>query len=364
MSRKIIKLFSPSIDDKEITASNKVLKSKFWTSGAGTGKVLEFEKKFAKFIDSRGCVAVDSGTSALHLALNVLDVKNKEVAVPSLTFVSTVHSIIHNGGIPIFIDVDSSTLCMDTDDLERKISHKTKVIIPVHIGGLPCDMYKIKKIGKQNGSHVLDDAAHACGANYGEKKIGSIAELTCFSFHPVKNLAMPKGGAITINSKNSSVLKEKLNSLRWCGIGDRKGPFYDIKDFGFNFYMDEVSAAIGLVQLKKLDQMNNKRKKIAKQYFSELKIEGKMPYDKDSSYHLYWIRVKNRQKFIKYMNESKIEVGIHYKPVHMMKRYKVNASLKNTERVWPEIISLPIYPDLTDNQLEYITKKVNNFVKE
>jgi dTDP-4-amino-4,6-dideoxygalactose transaminase len=303
-SKKFIHLFSPSIGNEEISASASVLKSKFWSSGAGIRKVLEFENKFKKFINSRQCVAVDSGTSALHLALNILDITNREVLVPSLTFVSTVHSIVHNGGIPIFVDVNSSTLNMDVADLEKKITSKTKVILPVHLGGLPCELNKISKIAKKSNLYLVDDAAHACGAEYGGKKIGSLCDLTCFSFHPVKNLAMPKGGAITINMKNHSKLKTQLNSLRWCGIENRYGSSYDVGSLGFNFYMDEISASIGLEQLKKLKIMNKKRTIIAKRYHDEINLHNKMPFDKQCSYHLYWIRIKNRNKFIKEMNNE------------------------------------------------------------
>ena len=362
MTHKYIHLFSPSIDKNEINASICVLKSKFWSSGSGIRMVSKFEKRFKKFIRSNECVAVDSGTSALHLALNILNVKNHEVLVPSLTFVSTVHSIVHNGGTPIFVDVEPSTLNMDVDDLKKKITQKTKVILPVHIGGLPCKLNQISEIAKKSKIYVVDDAAHACGTEYDGRKVGSIGDLTCFSFHPVKNLAMPKGGAITINMKNHLKLKNKLNSLRWCGIENRNGSFYDVGSMGFNFYMDDISAAIGIEQLKKLKIMNKKRQTIAKKYHDEINLENKMPFTKQCSYHLYWIRIKNRNKFVKEMKHDGIEIGIHYKPVHLLKQYKNKTFLKNTEFVWKEIASLPIHPELTTSKVNYIIKKINNFI--
>ena len=361
--KKHINLFSPSIDEKEIRASTNVLKSKFWASGAGIRKVFEFENKFKKFLNTHECVAVDSGTSALHLALNVLDIKNHEVLVPSLTFVSTVHSIVHNGGTPIFVDIDPLTLNMDVDDLRDKITSKTKVILPVHLGGLPCDLNKINKIAKKSNLYVVDDAAHACGADYNGKKIGSICDLTCFSFHPVKNLAMPKGGAITINLKKHSKLKNFLNSLRWCGIENRNGPFYDVDHLGFNFYMDDISASIGLEQLKKLNIMNKKRQIIAKKYDEEINLENKMPFDKRSSYHLYWILVKNRNKFLENMNKKGIEVGIHYSPVHKMKLYNSKIKLEVTEKISKQIVTIPIHPLLKDREVKFIIKSINELLK-
>lgn len=210
----MIKLFSPTFDSLEIKNAVRTIKSGFWASGEGTKNVLKFENKFKEYTNALECVAVDSGTAALHLALNVLDINKKEVLVPSLTFASTVHAIKHNGGIPVFVDVMQDTLCVDPVDLENKITSKTKVILPVHFGGYPCNMESIRKISQKNSLTIVEDAAHACGSKYMGKKIGSFSDFTCFSFHPVKNLSMPKGGAITINSKNSKLFKKKLNSLR------------------------------------------------------------------------------------------------------------------------------------------------------
>ncbi len=360
--KKTIKLFSPKFDRKEISAAVNALKSSNWASGAGKGKVLEFERRFNKYIDSKECVAVNTGTAALHLALNLLDIERKEVLVPSLTFVTTVHSILYNGGIPVFVDVDPSTLCIDPTDVQRKITKKTKVVVPVHYGGFPSKMVEINKIAKDNSLHIVEDAAHACGAKYQGKKIGSESELVCFSFHPVKNLAMPKGGAITINSKNGSDMKKRLNSLRWCGIDNRKGTFYDVTSLGFNHYMDEISAAVGIEQLKKLDESNKIRLRIARRYNSELNISEKMPLSKDCSYHLYWIRIKNRNELIKKLHRMRIEVGVHYNPVHMMSYYNHKANLPITERIGKEVVTLPMHPNLTNDDVDTVIKAINSFI--
>ena len=185
----MIKLFSPSISSNEIEIATKVLRSLNWASGSGGGKVDELEKKLKKYFGADECVAVDNGTAALHLSLDSIDVKSKEVLVPSLTFVSTVHSIVHNGGKPVFVDVDPKTMCIDIIDLKKKITKKSKVIIPVHFGGLPCNMIDIKKIAKQKKLHIVEDAAHAFGAKVSGNMIGSSSEMVCFSFNPVKNLS-------------------------------------------------------------------------------------------------------------------------------------------------------------------------------
>ena len=357
----MIKLFFPTINDLEIKATVKTLKSGFWASGAGVGNVKKFENLFKKYTNATECVAVDSGTAALDLALKVVDINKKEVLVPSLTFVSSINAIKYNGGIPIFVDVKSDTLCMDPKDLENKITKKSKVILPVHFGGYSCDMDEIKKVSKKNKLLLVEDAAHATGSKYKNKKIGSIGDLTCFSFHPVKNLAMPKGGAITLNYKNRN-LKTKLNSLRWCGISDRKEQFYDVTELGYNYYMDEISSAIGIEQLKKIDKFNSRKYKIAKKYDKEIKCLEKMPISEDCSYHLYWILVKNRNTFLKNMKKKGIETGIHYLPVHKMKLYKSSIKLKVTEKVTKEIVTIPIHPSLKNSEIDYIIKTINQLI--
>jgi perosamine synthetase len=358
----MIKLFSPTISNKEIDASTRVLKSLNWASGAGNGKVLEFEEKIKKYLGSDECVAVDNGTAALQLALDSIDIRRKQVLVPSLTFVSTVHSVIHNGGIPIFVDVDLKTLCIDVIDLKKKITEKSKVIIPMHFGGLPCDMNSIETIAKRKKIHIVEDAAHAFGSQIFKKKIGSTSEMVCFSFHPVKNLAVPKGGLISINSKHAKKIKKELKSMRWCGIDNRKGSSYDVTNLGFNFYMDEISAAIGIEQLKKISILNKKRKNVAKRYHRELELEKKMPFDDNCSYHMYWILIKNRKKFINEMKLKGIETGTHYSPVHLMSYYKSNIKLPITEKVGKEIVTLPMHANLTKKDVDLIINTANSLI--
>ena len=354
----MIRLFSPTFDNLEIEKIIQTIKSGFWASGAGIKNESKFENNFKKYTNAKECISVDSGTAALHLALNVTDIYKKEVLVPSLTFASTVHAIKYNGGIPVFVDVDQDTLCIDSVDLENKITSKSKVILPVHFGGYPCDMDSLKKISKKNSLIMIEDAAHACGSKYKGKKIGSLSDFTCFSFHPVKNLSMPKGGAITINKRNKS-LKNKLNSLRWCGISNRKKSSYDITELGFNYYMDEISASIGIEQLKKIEKLNKKRFDIAKRYQKEIKISEKIPLNKECSYHLYWILVKNRKKFMDKMYSAGIETGIHYKPVHKMSFYKNKINLPITEKIEGEIVSIPIHPNLKNSEIDKIIKLTN-----
>jgi len=357
---KKIKLFDPAIDEREVKNAVKTLMSGFWASGAGGGQVQEFEKNFKKFINSKSCVSVNSGTAALHLAATLCDIKGKEVILPSLSFVSTAHAIMYNGGIPVFVYVDPHTLCIDPEEIKKKISKKTRCIIPVHFGGMPADIKKIQKLSNSN-IMIIEDAAHACGSEFNGKKIGSHGDFVCFSFHPVKNLAMPTGGLISINSHNYKKITEDLKSKRWCGISNRKYADYDVDKIGWNFYMNELSAAIGLVQLQKIKKMNNKRKSIAKIYDKELNASKKIPFTSTCVYHLYWICVRDRKIFRKKLLEKGIETGTHYKPIHQMSLYKKSVKLPLTEKIAKEIVTIPIHPNLTESQIDYIVKTVNRF---
>ncbi len=359
---KKIKLFDPYTDKFEKIAINQVLKSNFWASGAGGGNVKKFEEKFSKYVNSKSSVAVNSGTAALKLALSMYDIKNKEVILPSLSFVATANAIIENQGIPKFVDIDEKTLCIDPKKILDSISNKTKIILPVHFGGFSSNLTEISKICKKHKIHLIEDAAHATGSIYKNKKIGKYGDLVCFSFHPVKNLAMPTGGLISINSKNYKKMEKRLKEKRWCGITNRKGVNYDVKNLGWNYYMNEFSAAIGLEQLKKIKFTNNKRKEIAKEYSKKIALENKMPFDNGCSYHFYWIRVKNRDKFREKLSKKGIETGIHYKPIHNFSLYKSKIRLPITEKVTKEIVTLPTHPNISKNDLEKIIKIVNQFI--
>ena len=350
------------VNIEEEKAIIKVLRSRFWTSGSGIGNVEKFEKKFNKYIGSNSTVAVNSGTAALHLALSLFDIKNKEVILPSISFVSTAHAIIYNGGKPVFADVDPLTLNIDPESISNSITSNTKVILPVHLGGLASNIDEIQKICTRSKIFLVEDAAHASGSKFHDRKIGTHGSAVCFSFHPIKNLAMPAGGAITLNGQKNSEFKKILQSKRWCGISNRKGTDYDVHMLGWNYYMNEFSAAIGIEQLKKIDVLTKKRKENAKRFNTELRCEYKMSYDEGCSYHFYWIRVKNRKKFMDDLKENGIETGIHYKPIHTMSMYKkLKSKLPHTENVGKEIVSIPTHSDLKNDDVDRIISTINRF---
>ena len=359
---KKIKLFDPSIGKDEKQKISQVLESKFWASGSGTGNVSKFENQFKKYLGSDDCIAVNSGTAALNLALSLFNIKNKEIILPSLSFISTAHSIVINGGKPIFVDVDPKTLCIDPNAIRKLINKKTFGILPVHFAGLPCEMDEIMDICKQHSLILFEDASHAAGSSYKNKKIGKHGAAVCFSFHPVKNLAMPTGGLISINHHSHKKFRKILESRRWCGITNRKDVDYDVQEIGWNYYMNEFSAAIGLVQLKKLDKLNRIRQNICKLYHKKINTEQKMPISSDSSYHFYWILVKNQKIFRKKMSKYGIETGTHYKPIHQMSMYNQTRKLPITEKIGKTIITLPTSPNLKKSQIEFIIKSINRLI--
>ena len=357
-----IKLFDPYVDIQEERILKKVLKSHNWASGSGGENVQKFEQEFKKFVGSDDCIALNSGTAALNLSLSLNDFKNKEIILPSLTFTATANAVVLNNAKPVFVDVDPNTLCIDVEHIRKAITKNTRAIIPVHFAGMACNLDEIIEVCKTHNIQLIEDAAHAVGTKYNKRRIGSHGNAVCFSFHPVKNLAMPTGGLIAINCLDNKKIRQKLLARRWCGITDRRNTDYDIKEMGWNYYMNEFSAAIGLVQLKKLDAANKIRQKIAKKYFDKLNLEEKMPYDSDCSYHFYWIRVKNRKKFRKKMSDAGIETGTHYKPVHTFSFYKKNKSLPITEQIGQDIVSIPTHPNLSERNINKIIESVNKFL--
>ena len=362
MKKNFIKLFDPIIDQNEKNNLYKVLQSHSWASGAGSNFVNNFEKKFVKFIGSKTGVSVNSGTAALHLAVSAIPKNTGEIIVPSLSFVSTAHCVTYSGHKVVFADIDPQTGCIDIDDIKNKISKKTRAIIPVHFGGLACNLKEILNLAKTYGILTIEDAAHAAGSKYEGKNIGTHGDMVCFSFHPVKNLAMPSGGLVTINAKNSQEIKKNILSTRWCGITDRVETSYDVKNLGWNYYMNEFSAAIGLAQLTKLTKLNNVRKNIAKEYYKKINIDSKMPYDKYCSYHFYWILVKDRDKIRKKLKNKGIETGTHYQPIHKMSYYFQKNKIPFTEMFSKNIITLPTHPNLTNSNLQFIIEEINKII--
>jgi len=367
----MIKLFNPSLGEEEIEALREV----FENGWIGLGpKTEEFERKFADYIGTKYAVGVNSATAALDLSLKLLNINHSDqVIVPTITFVSTAHVVAYNLATPIFVDVDEN-LSMDIEDLKRKITPKTKAIMVVHYSGRPADMDKIKEVA--GNIPIVEDAAHAVGSKYKGSKCGSLGNLGCFSFHAVKNLTMGDGGAITTNNKE---FYERAKRLRWLGIDkgtwdrtdDNKSYWweYDVTEIGLKCHMNDISAAIGLVQLKKIDYLNSFRRQVASIYDAELKdIEQiKTPIkdteDYKSSWHIYCIKCKDRNDLSYYLKQKGIATGVHHKPVHLYKCYNNIPSLPESEKQFKNILSLPMHTRLTMEDVNKIVSEIKSFYR-
>jgi perosamine synthetase len=380
----MIPVFKPSFGEEELEA----LREPFETGWIGLGpKTAEFEEKFAAYVGASHAVGLNSATAALHLALAAFKIgAGDEVLVPAITFVSTAHAALYVGATPVFVDVYPDTLCMDVEDMARKITERTRAAIPVHYGGHPCELDEIMEVAKRHGIYVIEDAAHACGSAYRGHKIGSIGDATCFSFHAVKNLATGDGGMITTDRSDVARL---LNSLRWVGIGKSTWErtedsmmqletglrryadyswYYEVSELGYKYHMNDIAAAIGLVQLKKLETTNARRRGIVERYNEAFRNVDwiQTPPEKTyvrSAHHNYVIKTPFRDALNRYLKEKGIATGVHYMPIHLHPYYRsrFEAHVPMAEQVWTQLLTLPLYPDLTDEQVDYIIDSIRSF---
>lgn len=357
-----------SIDAHDISEVIKTLKSHWLTQGP---KVLNFEKALAKYCGAKYAIAVSSGTAALHLAYLVAELgKEDEVITTPNTFVATSNMLLAVGAKPVFCDIRSDTHNMDETQIEKLINKKTKAIVPVDFAGHPCELNKILEIARKHNLLVIEDACHALGASYEDKKIGNVADMTIFSFHPVKTITTGEGGAIITNNKK---FYEKLLSLRTHGIHKNKNGENVMTELGYNYRISDMQASLGLSQLRKLNDFIEKRHEVAKLYKTELtKINDLiLPVELGnvySTWHLYVIKTKNpkiKKKLMKHLQQKDILVNFHYPAVYSQPYYKKNGhkttKLKNTEIYHDSCISLPCCPELTKKDIRYITETIKNF---
>lgn len=368
-----MQLFKPNISEDAIKAVTKVLRSGWIGLGP---KTKEFEDKFAKYVGAKYAIALNSCTAALHLALIISGInEDDEVITTPLTFVSTNHVIKYLRAVPVFADIDPRTYCIDPKSIERMITKKTKAIIAMHYGGHPCDLVKIYNIAKKYNLEVIEDAAHACGSSYEGKKIGSFG-LTCFSFHAVKNLPVGDGGMITTNDEKKY---KRFKRLRWLGIDkdtytrtdqDDKKPGayawkYDVPDLGYKYHMNDITAAIGIEQLKLLEEQNAYRRKLAAIYNNELNHRDiiALPYVSSkviTSQHLYVIQVRRREDLIKKLKINDISPGVHYIPNNIFPMYKnYRAEVSNAMEVSKNILSLPMHTLLSSEDVMKVINCIN-----
>src|SRR3989338_7145798 len=358
----MIPVFKPSYGKEEFDAVKKVMKSGWVGLGPVTA---EFEERFAEYIGAKYAVALNSCTAGLHLAMKAMRIEGGDVLTTPMTFVSTNHAILYNNATPVFCDIEPDTLNISVKEIEKNITKNTKAIVTVHYGGHPCDMDPIMELAGKKGIKVIEDAAHACGGEYKGRKIGALGDIACFSFHAVKNLATGEGGMITTNDRK---VYERLKKLRWLGINkgtwDREASekhngikkyswYYDVEEVGFKYHLNDIPSAIGIAQLKKLDKMNDRRRKISFRYNKLLKGIGDIEtpvvkvYAK-SSHHNYVIKTEKRDGLNAYLQEKGVSTGVHYIPNHHYRMYKnCKADCTVVEGVWKKLLTLPLYPDLS-----------------
>ncbi|WP_298501388.1 DegT/DnrJ/EryC1/StrS aminotransferase family protein [uncultured Methanobrevibacter sp.] len=366
MSNIKVPIAKPIIGEEEIENVVEVLKSGMIAQGP---KVEEFEERYAEWVGADYGIAVNSGTAALHVALLSCGVgEGDEVITTPFTFIASGNSILYTGAKPVFADIDLKTYTINPDSIEDLITENTKAILPVQLYGQSADMDKINDVAEKYGLSVIEDAAQAHGATCNGKKVGSMGDMACFSFYPTKNMTTSEGGIITTNDEE---LAENAKIFRAHGASVR----YHHDEIGYNFRMTDISAAIGLAQLDKIDGFNDKRIANAAYLNEGLKdVDGVITpycaYDSKHVYHQYTIRVEkgDRDDWVDIINDCGVGTGIHYPiPLYNQPIYKklgVEGNCPNAELAADNVISLPVHPSLTKEDLDLVIEAVKKASNE
>ncbi len=366
----------PDINQQDRDSILESLSSRWLTGGQ---KAVEFEKRFADYIGVKYAIAVTNGTTALHLAMRALGIREgDEVIVPTFTFVATANAPMFCGARPVFADINERTFNISLESILVKIAKKTKAIIVVHYGGQPVDMKEVLQIAMKHNLFVVEDCAHSLGATYKHWKTGNMGVASCFSFYPTKNLTTFEGGMVTTNDK---VLAEQFRLLKnHCmtkEVLDRSKTsdwYYDVTDIGYNYRLDEVRSSLGISQLSLIDFMNQQRAEKARYYTEKLSgVKGIItPYqaeNRTNSFYLYSIRVVenefgiSRDELFSRLSKVGIETTVQYTPLHLFTYFKKTFGYKKgdypiAEKVGEEILCLPIFPQLKREQQDYVVEKI------
>ena len=365
-----IRLFSPYVDSEELNA----LKGAFDRKWLGLGpKVNEFENEWKKFLGCEEAIALNSATAALHLALAVYKfTEGKKVLVPSLTFSATASAILYNKLIPVFVDSDPITLSMDIEDLEKKYDKDCVAIMPVHYAGHPANLKHIIPWAKEKDLKVIEDCAHTIGSKYDNKPLGLCGDIGCFSFEEKKLMTTGDGGMIC--SMDKDLLKD-VKAMRWVGIDkdnwktaksyidkntDAMHWFYELNVLGYKYNMNDVAASIGLVQLSKLNKMNERRKELVSRYMSLIsnidEVDLLLPFQPDKYvYQMFGIRVKNKDETIIYLKDKGIATGCHWTPLSTQPLFSQwGFNCPYIEKEIDRLITLPLHAGLSFEEVDYV----------
>ncbi|MGH7793426.1 MAG: DegT/DnrJ/EryC1/StrS family aminotransferase [Candidatus Binatia bacterium] len=373
----------PDIGEEEIDSVVQTLRSAWLTTG---WKVKQFEEDFARYTGASHAVAVNSGTAALHLALEAIGIhEGDEVIVPTMTFTATAEVVIYFKAKPVLVDCESDTLNLDAAQIESKITPNTKAIIPVHLGGQPCDMSKIMAVARQYRLKVIEDAAHALPARYCDKMVGTIGDITCFSFYATKTIATGEGGMATTERAEWSD-RMRMMSLHgiskdaWKRYSSEGSWYYEVNFPGFKYNLTDIAAALGIEQLKKCDRFWQARKRIAQIYddaFAEVP-EVQTPMSRpnvQNAWHLYVIQLDlqrlriNRNEFIEALKKDHVGTSVHFIPLHLHPYYRDNFKYRSEDfpratAAFDRIISLPIYPRMTREDVRRVIAAVKKIVSQ
>ena len=373
----------PDIGPEEIESVVETLRSGWLTTGP---KVKRLEQDFAHHVGASHAVAVNSGTAALHLALDAIGIReNDEVIIPTMTFTATAEVIIYFKARPILVDCEPNTINIDVEQIESKITPRTKAIIPVHMAGQPCDMAAIMEIARRYNLKVIEDAAHALPARYKGKMVGAVGDITCFSFYATKTITTGEGGIATTGN-NEWADRMRMMSLHgiskdaWNRYSSEGSWYYEVLFPGYKYNMTDIAAALGIEQLKKCDQFWQKRRAIAALYNDGLAdlSEIQRPVCQSHvqhAWHLYVIQLQlerlriNRSEFIEALKKENIGASVHFIPLHLHPYYRDNLKhepndFPNASAVFNQIISLPIYPRMTEEDVQRVIAAVRNIAKK
>lgn len=380
-SKKYIVFGSPYIGKEEISEMVKTLQSGWIGTGPKTAK---FEQKVSRYVGAKYGLALNSCTAGLHLSLLVCNIRpGDEVITTPLTFCATINTIIHCSATPVFVDVDRETMNIDPAKIEKAITKKTKAIIPVHLAGRPCEMDAIMRIAKKHNLFVIEDAAQALGSKYKGKKIGSISDLTCFSFYVTKNIITGEGGMVATNNKNFAN-KIKIYALHgmskdaWKRYSDNGYKHYQVVYPGYKYNMTDMQASLGIHQLNRIEKFDKKRQKIWNLYnaaFKELPIELPAPFGEDIHHnkHLYTLLIDkkkcgiSRDAFIQELHRRGIGTGVHFIPIHLHQYYRERFGYKpgdypNAEYIGERTVSLPLSAKMTQSEINRVIKAVKEVI--
>lgn len=366
-----------SVGEDEVEAAGEVIRSGWLTMGP---KTFEFEEKFAKYVGAPYAIAVSTGTAALHLALEAAGVREgDEVLLPANTFTATAEAVTYLRARPVLVDIEPLTMNFDPQDAAQRITSKTKAIIPVLFGGQPCDMDQIHRLAGVHNLRVIEDAAHALPSEFRGKRVGSLSEFTCFSFYATKTLTTGEGGMVATDNATAA---DRIRLMRLHGIERdawkryrADGSWhYDVLESGFKYNLTDFQSAMGLVQLAKCDAMRKARRVIAQRYsaafapFDELVIPAAPP-DRCSSWHLYVLRLRlsllkgDRNSFIQALQRRGVACSVHFIPLHMHSYYQRAYGYRvgqfpRAEREYRACLSLPIFPSMTEEEIQYVIRSV------